>query len=112
LQAEPYERSFQSLKDPEWVPPEPPSDSKSKSSLSTGGGGGSDQPPPLPPKMPFNLVRAMQLHVQSAVLPTGERQLPQAGLLFFRYHNKTEKIDSLELVYEGPAGKATLPLQP
>lgn len=113
LPAEPFELSFSSLKDPEWVPPEQPSESKSKGGLTTGGGGGGgDAPPPLPPKMPFNLVRAMQLHVQKAVLPQGDRPLPQAGLLFFRYHGKTEKIGSLELVYSGPAGKATLPLQP
>jgi len=111
LASEPYELVFQSLKDPEWAPPEPPEKSKGGSGLSTGGGQGNEPPPP-PPHPPFELVRAMQLHVQKAALPIGDRALPQAGLLFFRYHGKTQGIRSLELVYSGPAGTATLALQP
>jgi hypothetical protein len=109
LPNQPYELSFHSLKDPEW---EPPAVEKSKTSLNTGGGGGAggnDAPPP-PPKMPLDLRRAMELRVQRAALPEGERILPQAGLIFFEYRSKNVK--SIELIYDGPAGKATLTLQP
>jgi hypothetical protein len=37
--------------------------------------------------------------------------LPQAGLLFFQHRGKTENIKSLELIYEGVAGKAEIKLQ-
>jgi hypothetical protein len=113
LPSEPYELVFHSLKDPEWQPPESAEAKESKSSLSTGGGGGGgDKVPPVPPKMPFPLRRAMEQHVQKSAMQEGERPLPQAGLLFFLYRGKTEGIKSLELVYSGAAGKATLTLQP
>jgi hypothetical protein len=54
----------------------------------------------------------MEQHVQNVVLREGDRALPQAGLIFFEYRGKTQKIHSLELTYTGPAGKATLALQP
>jgi hypothetical protein len=114
LSSEPYELVFQSLKDPEWSPPGAP-ESKSKGGLTTGGGGGQggqDNLPPAPVHMPFELRRAMEQHVQKAALLEGDRALPQAGLLFFRYHGKVEGIRSLDLVYSGPAGTATIALQP
>ena len=79
----------------------------SKSSLTTGGGGdgGGDKLPPIPPKMPFPLRRAMEQHVQKSAMQEGDRPLPQAGLLFFRYSGKAEGIKSLELVYSGAAGR-------
>ena len=43
-------------------------------------------------------------------MQVGERPLPQAGLLFFLYRGKSEGIKSLELIYNGAAGKATLDL--
>lgn len=110
--SEPYELVFHSLKDPEWQPPEPPEPKGSKSGLSTGGGGNQDTAPPPPPKMPFPLRRAMEQQVQRAAMQEGDRPLPQAGLLFFLYRGKTEGIKSLELIYSGAAGKATLTLQP
>jgi hypothetical protein len=113
--SEPYELVFKSLKDPQWQPPDQ-EESKSKSSgtgLTTGNGtGGGDKLPPLPPKMPFELRRAMEQHVQRAAMQEGDRPLPQAGLLFFLYRGKTEGIRSLELIYSGAAGNATLTLQP
>jgi hypothetical protein len=54
----------------------------------------------------------MAQHVQKASLPEGDRILPQAGLIFFQYRGKTQSIRSIELIYSGPAGKATLALQP
>lgn len=111
--SEPYELVFKSLKDPQWQPPVTEDSKASKGGLTTGGGGGGgNAPPPLPPKMPFELRRAMEQHVQRAAMQEGDRLLPQAGLLFFLYRGKAEGIHSLELIYSGAAGNATLTLQP
>jgi hypothetical protein len=110
LSSEPYELVFRSLKDPEWQPPVTEESKGSKGGITTGGGG--DKTPPIPPKMPFPLRRAMEQHVQKAAMQEGDRALPQAGLLFFQYRGKTDSIKSLELIYGGAAGKATLTLQP
>lgn len=113
--SEPYELVFKSLKDPQWQPPEQPDDAKSKSGtgLTTGDGSGAgDKLPPVPPKMPFELRRAMEQHVRRAAMQEGDRPLPQAGLLFFLHRGKTDSIRSLELIYTGAAGNATLTLQP
>jgi len=109
LASQHYELAFHSLKDPEW---EPPNVEKSKTSLNTGGGGSQNDQPPAPPKMPIELRRAMEQRVQKAALPEGDRLLPQAGFVFFEYRGKGQSIKSLELIYEGAAGKATLTLQP
>jgi len=108
--AEPYARIFPSLKDLEWEPPA----SASKAGKTSLGGGGQDlnAPPPAPPKMPFELKRAMQQKVQKAALPEGDRPLPVAGLIFFPYRGKADGIRTVELMYEGAAGKATLALHP
>lgn len=105
-----YGKVLESVKDPEWEPPEPPS--KKSGGLSTGDGGGQGDPPPSPPKMPMPLMHAMHQKVQKAALPDGDRALPQAGLLFFPYRGKSQQIKSVELTYSGPAGKTTLTLQP
>jgi hypothetical protein len=57
------------------------------------------------------LLRNWQQRLARAALAEGDRPLPQAGLLFFQYRGKTENIRSAELIYEGAAGKATLPLR-
>jgi hypothetical protein len=116
LSSQPFGLVAGSVKDPEWVPPEPPA-SKSKTGLSSGGGGGrggqgDSNEPPAPVKIPIGVQRAMALRVQKAALPEGDRTLPLAGLIFFQYRGKTQGIQSLELIYAGPAGKATLALQP
>jgi hypothetical protein len=101
-----------SLKDPEYVPEEPPAAKKSKSSFGGGGGGqGQDNSPPPTPKIPVPVQRAMLQRVQKAALAEGDRPLPQAGLIFFHHRGKTENLQSVELVYEGAGGKATLKLQ-
>jgi len=114
--SESYLMILKSLKDPDWAPPDPGEGKpKSKGGLTGGGGGGGgggNDPPPPPPKMPLELQRAMAQKVQKAVLSEGDRGLPVAGLLFFPYRGKTDGIRSLELIYSGPAGKATLTLQP
>jgi hypothetical protein len=109
LASEHYELTFKSLKDPEW---EPPAAAKSKTGLSTGGGSAQGDAAPAPVHMPIELRRVMEQHVQKASLPEGDRALPQAGLIFFQFRGKAQSIRSIELVYDGPAGKATLTLQP
>jgi hypothetical protein len=109
--SQPFGVVLANLKDPDWQPPEA---AKPKAgALSTGGEGNNpNDPPPPPPKMPMPLVHAMQIKVEKASLPEGDRALPEAGLLFFSYHGQGDKIKSVELIYSGPAGKATLTLQP
>jgi hypothetical protein len=102
---------FKSLKDPEWEPPEP-AGPKSKTSLSGSGKGEQGDDKPAPVQIPIPVQRAMAQRVQKASLPEGDRALPQAGLIFFQYRGKTKSIHSIELIYAGPAGKATLTLQP
>ncbi len=109
LPREPYEMVYKSLKDPQWQPPNQ-EEAKSKTSFSTGGQ--KDGSTPAPVHVPIELQRAMQQHVQRAALPVGDRVLPVAGLIFFEHRGKTENIRSIELIYEGAAGKATLALQP
>jgi hypothetical protein len=112
LPSQPYGLVVGNVKDPEWAPPEPP-EKKSKGGLSTGGqGGAGDNSPPPPPKVPIEVQRAMAKNVQKAALPEGDRALPEAGLLFFAYRGKATGIKSIELIYTGPAGKVTIPLQP
>lgn len=110
LVSQPSELVLRSLKDPEWNPPEQ-KEKKSKSSFGSGGDTDSSSAQ-LPPKMPFELRRTMSLRVEKATLPQGERPLPQAGLIYFDYHGKVSSLHSIELVYNGPAGEATLPLTP
>jgi hypothetical protein len=112
--SQPYGMVAATVKDPEWAPPEPAGGKSKSGPLSTGGAGGQggDSSPTPTPKPPFELTRTWALQVQKVVLPEGDRPLPQAGLLFFEFHGKTARIRSVELVYTGPAGKATLALQP
>lgn len=113
LPAQRYGLVVGSLKDPEWEPPEKAA-AKSKTRL--GGGGGDDQresgEPPPTVRIPVPVQRAMMRRVQQAALPEGDRVLPQAGLLFFRYRGKPQSIRALELIYKGPAGEATVALRP
>jgi len=112
LRSQSYVLVLHSLKDPEWVPPETESAGpKSKTSINGSGKGDSNSPPPVI-HVPIELQRAMAQRTQKASLPLGDRALPQAGLLFFPYRGKTKNITSLELIYEGAAGKATVALQP
>jgi hypothetical protein len=109
--AAPFGLIFGSLKDPEWVPPGGLEPKSKGGSLSTGGKSDSDSPPPVV-KVPIELKRAMQQRVQKAALPEGDRALPAAGLIFFEHHGKVDGIHSMELIYAGPTGKATLMLNP
>jgi hypothetical protein len=111
--SQPYGLVVGSVKDPEWEPPVPTA-SKSKTSVAGGGKGaqGDSNTPPAPVKVPIEVQRAMAKSVQRAVLPEGDRALPQAGLIFFSYRGKAQGIHSVELIYAGPAGQATLKPQP
>jgi hypothetical protein len=111
LPSQPYGLVAGSLKDPEWQPPEKAAP-KSKTGLSTGGGQGEASGPPAEVKIPIEVQRAMAQRVQRAALLQGDRSLPQAGLIFFQYRGKTDNLESIELIYTGPDGKATLKLQP
>lgn len=108
--AQPFDLVFHSLKDPNWSPPNADG-SKPKTSFGSGGGGDLGSTP-APVHMPIGLERTMDLRVQKASLPEGDRALPEAGLIFFQYRGKTNNIRSLELIYNGSGGKATLALQP
>jgi hypothetical protein len=111
LPGQPFGAVTSSLKDPEWSPPEEAEPKqKSKGGLSTGGGGGDSAPPVV--HVPIELRRAMAQYLEKASLAEGDRPLPQAGLIYFSFRAKTKSIHSLELIYSGPAGKATLALQP
>lgn len=99
IPAQPYGAALRGLSDPEWTPPKVEDD---KTKRQPG------EPPPPEPKMPFPLRREMEQKVQKCVLPEGERPLPIAGLLFFPYRGKGEGIQNVELIYDGPEGKATL----
>jgi hypothetical protein len=114
LPSQPYGMVLGSLKDPEWEPPKPPS-SKSKTSIGSGGGEGGQNEPGAPPPVvhiPIEVQRAMAERTQKASLAQGDRALPQAGLIFFPYRGQSKGIHSVELIYSGPAGQATVALQP
>jgi hypothetical protein len=100
-----------SLKDPQWSPPEE-AEAKPKSKTGLSANGQSDSSMPVVVHVPIELRHAMARYVQGASLHEGDRSLPEAGLIFFQYRGNTSKIHSLELLYSGSAGNATLTLQP
>ncbi|HTA43379.1 MAG TPA: hypothetical protein VK789_13080 [Bryobacteraceae bacterium] len=102
---------LKSLKDPTWEAPElAKAEPKSKGGLTNGNSSSDISNPSLPPivHVPIELQRSWNKRAEKASLPEGDRALPQAGLLFFQHSGKTK---SLELLYDGPAGKAKLTLQ-
>jgi hypothetical protein len=113
LSTTPYGMVLETVKDPSWEPPAAP---KSKTAIGGGGGGdeggGPGSTPPPPPPVPFPVKRALQVRVQKAALPEGDRTLPQAGFIFFRYGGQSKGIHDVELIYNGPTGKAMLRLWP
>jgi hypothetical protein len=109
--SQPFGAVFKSLKDPEWEDANAPEKKSQATSISSGGKAGQNDPP-APVHMPIPLRHAMELRVEKGALPEGDRALPQAGLIFFPYRGKVEKIQAVEMIYAGPAGTATLTLQP
>jgi hypothetical protein len=107
-----YLSMYKSLKDPEYVPPE---EEKKKDNGDAGvpivGQSPSDRNPQWHP-IPFDVEHRMEVRVEKASLPEGDRALPAAGLLFFAYRGRDNSVTSVELVYDGPAGRAILALHP
>ena len=114
LESVPFLIVTKNVKDPDYDPPELKKQKESKGGISTGGGGGGQDQGNLPPviHIPIELQRAMADKVKRATLAEGERTLPQDGLLYFAYHGAAKGIHSVELIYDGAAGKATLTLHP
>lgn len=111
LPGQPFAVVLSTLRNPDIEPSK--AEEKSKTSMTSGGGGQQQTNEPPPPfKIPVPVLRAMGKKVQAIALPEGDRLLPQAGLIFFPHRGKVENITSLELLYAGPAGKATISLQP
>jgi hypothetical protein len=113
LPRQPYELVVKSLKDPDYE--EPATNKTSKTVVNSGGkadGVDPNAPPPAFIPVPFEVRHGWELRVKRDSLPIGDRPLPQAGLLFFLYGSGTKGIRSIELMYSGPAGKATLSIQP
>ena len=111
LTTQPYGLVIGNVKDPEWIPPEPPA--QKKSAINTGGGGGQqDDSTPKVVHIPIEVQRAMAQRVQKATLPEGTRALPVAGLIYFQYRGKEKGIKELDLVYNGQAGRVSIPLHP
>jgi hypothetical protein len=108
--SQPYGLVVKNLKDPE-LEPTKSEQQKSKTGISTGGQPDTSSTP-QPVHIPVEVRRGWEEQLRKSSMPLGDRALPQAGLLFFPYRGKTEKIQSLELLYSGPAGTATLALQP
>ena len=111
LPAEPSTVVARTVSDPDWVPPGS-EDKKDKDKAAIHSGTKQDEAPLSKPHPPPEMVHAMALGVQRAAIPEGDRALPQAGLLYFEYHGKDKSVHSAELIYSGPAGQATLELQP
>ena len=111
LPSEPYTLVARGLKDPDWEMTVAKPKSKGDSEETPGIQGG-PKPTPTPIKYPIEVQRAMARRTHRASLAEGDRPLPQAGLIFFSYRGKPSDIRSLELIYGGPAGHATLALQP
>lgn len=109
IPATPYVAVFHSLKDPDWEPPEKKKDSAT--TINTGGGDAQNGDLPRLTHIPIERERAMQQRVMTVSLSEGEHPLPQAGVVFFEYHGAEKSIRSVELLYNGPAGKATLSLR-
>ena len=111
--AKPYALVFKSLKDPDYEAPEAAAAKEAKkgqTSMTTGGTTSNAPPDSLPPiiHIPIAITRGWEQRVQRSALPEGERPLPQAGFIFFEHRGKTQ---STELIYNGAAGKVTIPLQ-
>jgi hypothetical protein len=114
--AQGYELVFKDLKDPEYDGPGSPQSNKAnagKTTVNTNGSADKNNPDPnyLPAlvHIPIAITRGWEQRVQKISLPEGERPLPIGGLIFFEHRGKT---NSLELIYNGPAGKVTIPLRP
>jgi hypothetical protein len=107
--SQPYVLVFPTLTDPEWGPTH--AEKEQAMTAAAGGKAGQPQFKAAPIRMPIEQRHVMEQRVVKAALPEGDRALPQAGLLYFEWRADTKGIRSMELLYSGPAGNATLPLE-
>ena len=110
IEPQPYSFILPTLRDPEWEANIPVPDEKKKKKSQTSEDLAA--PPPPPPVYPIEIRREMAERVRKIQLPLGDRALPQAGILFFPYGGRSDKLRSIELLYSGPTGKATLSFHP
>jgi hypothetical protein len=108
IPADPYGLVVRTLRD---LSLEPTAAEQKSSKTSIGSGGQGDSSPPPPYRVPDATRHEWSQRLAKASMPEGDRALPVAGLIYFPYHGKTEKIQSVELIYNGPAGKGSLALQ-
>jgi hypothetical protein len=111
IPSEGFSALSRNLRDPSWVSPEKKEKEKSRGGINSGGDQDSLGSTPVIVHIPPEMERAMRLQVGAAALPEGDRALPIAGLLFFKYSGQTKGIHEVELVYEGSAGKGSIKLQ-
>jgi hypothetical protein len=116
--AQGFELVFKDLKDPGYDGPGSADANKanansSKTTVNTNGSADKNNPDPnyLPAlvHIPIAITRGWEQTVRKDSLPEGERPLPVAGLIYFEHRGK---VNSVELIYNGPAGKIKIPLQP
>jgi hypothetical protein len=116
--AQGFELVFKDLKDPAYDGPGSADANKAnansaKTTVNTNGNNNGKDPDPnyLPAivHIPIAITRGWEQSVRKDSLPEGERPLPVAGLIYFEHRGK---VSSVELIYNGPAGKVTIPLRP
>ncbi len=70
---------------------------------------------PLPDDNPAGIEKEPPLsideRIERAWLPSGEQNLPLAGVVCFPFKGKTKSVKTLELIYKGPAGDVVLKLE-
>ena len=68
-------------------------------------------PAPADPNGPAREVETpLEERIEHAALVEGDQPTPASGLIFFPYRGRMKSIKSIELIYEGPAGKVSLKL--
>jgi hypothetical protein len=70
------------------------------------------QPPGTPTSVEATPTMTMEEQIERVSFPEGPRKLPAGGLLYFAYKGKLKSIKAMELLYDGPAGRAVLKLEP
>jgi hypothetical protein len=67
-----------------------------------------DQTDPNVPRQDAEIP--IEVRIQRTALEEGTHALPKSGLIFFPHRGRVKSIKSLDLIYEGPAGKVFLKL--
>lgn len=108
-----YLAMYKTLKDPSYVNPAEEEDKKQNTDQGGAvvGQASSDRNPHWHP-VPFEVEHAMEVRIEKSSLPEGDRVLPAAGLVYFPYNGREKGISTVDLQYDGPAGRALVPLHP